>query len=151
MTVKSYEIGKAPIQRSEIEKTLPVLRLITGGCFVGYSIISTILIIHNLVSPVASPYVSYGAGLLVSIIVAWAEWATARGGEKVYWGIVLILDAPFTAYFTVSWVNGLIAAHLGTEAVSAHAIMVWAWSMLFGVASAVLGELILLGGRRRGA
>lgn len=154
MAVRSLPIVSAPpLPRAWLRHTLRPLRALVGVLLLAWSWGSTVAIISWLLAPLL-PGASLTAavpdrvllGLGLALIVSVAEWATADAHPRLYWAVLLALDASFTALQTYWWVATLVQGHGWPMAGWAQAMAVLGAGAL-GVGVARWGELLLLGQR----
>jgi hypothetical protein len=151
---KAWDVRSAPLARERLDVIAPLVRIIFGIIFIAWSWVSTVLILGLLLSPVltgdlggipSSYIVAFGFAILISV----AEWVTSDRWARVYWGIVLILDTPFTAWQTHEWLYKIVDARVETVSTQAD-VAIWIVSLVGGVVAAMLGEGLLVGKRKGG-
>jgi hypothetical protein len=147
----NWDITRAPLSADEVKPAGMIIRWLAGAAMVSYSVITTVIIFGWFLSPVLKVHVqginlAYVIGLVFSIGVTIAEWASADDAPVAHWIIVLIADTPFTAYQTYVWLRSIYGAHWG-ELDRRGIIVLIGLSVLIGVLFAKLGEWLLV---RRG-
>lgn len=145
---KQWDITQAPINAQELQPAGVIIRWIVGVLLIGYSTITTIIIIDWFFTPVlhgAWIGISYGMwiGLLLSAIVTVVEWVTSEKYKLVHWVVVVFFDASFTSWQTYTWLSFIMASHYGNldtyEKIATGAV-----ALLIGLSSAKLGEALLV-------
>ncbi len=149
---KSWDIRNAPLSREGLDRIGPLVRIFGGMLFIAWSWVSTILILGVLIAPVIHGE-TYGIGhryivaLAFSAVVTVTEWVTDEW-PRIYWSVLLLLDASFTFWQTKEWLYAIITAQTDTISLPGH-IAIWAASAVCGVVAARFGERLLLPPRKR--
>ena len=152
MTVKSRRLGgAAPLDRAMLDSAASPVRVAFGIIFLGWSWVSTVIILGKLLAPVLSsafiPGVpnSYLAAFVFALLVTTVEFVSAGRWPIAYAFVLGFLDAPFTTYQTYTWLTSIIGAI--TIITPAGAVGIGVVSLIGGIAAAIFGELLLFGRR----
>lgn len=148
-----WDIATAPLARERLNSIGPLVRILGGILFLAWSWVSTVFIIGWLLEPIIkggllgigySYYVGFGFAVFVTIV----EWVTQERFFEVHWAVVLILDAPFTAWQTHEWITTIATAkQIPVE--GAAVIGLWGGSIICGIIAAKFGEVLLLSSQKR--
>jgi hypothetical protein len=152
MGVRSRPLNAAPLDRALLDTAASPVRVVFGALFLGWSWISTILIVGWFLAPVLPGAFfqvagdSYVVGFGVAGLVTAAEFVSAGRWPAAYWPTLLVFDASFTSWQTHAWLALIVAAH--TPITAGLDVVLWLVSIVGGVVAAIFGELLLFGGRR---
>lgn len=152
MTVKSRRIGgAAPLDRAMLDSAASPVRVLFGVIFLGWSWVSTVIILGAVLAPAitsvvidgvpTSYLVAFGFALLVTVV----EFVSAGRWPVVYALVLLILDAPFTTYQTYGWLTSFVASL--TIITTMGAVAIGFVSLVCGIIAAIFGEVLLFGRR----
>jgi hypothetical protein len=148
----SSRAGMAPpLPRAWLDSVAPALRVLFGLIFIAWSWISTILILGLLLKPVLSSAIIAGVpdrflvAILVAFLVSLAEFVSSDRWPGVYWVVLLVCDASFTAWQTRVWLVQIISAQ--TEIALLGHIGIWLAAIVGGIVAAKFGEVLLFGTR----
>lgn len=140
----------APINRNNLDRAAPWLRLMAGLILIAASSYSTIAGVDVDAAPLELPIVAgiaggIAAGILVAAFLSIGEWLTSEQAPYVYAGF-LLLDAWYTQRQLSDPVERLAVHHLGGTGVAPVIAFVLSW--LLAIAIARFGEILLFGKRR---
>lgn len=143
----------APLPRAWLDSAAGPIRAAFGLFFLIWSWASTIIIVGWMLEPLIGNRSLTGiapdrfvAGFVLALTVSAIEFASAGRWPLIYWPVLLLLDAPFTAWQTHVWAFTLVSAR--TVVSSGGSLALWAVSLLGGIVAAIFGELLLFGRRR---
>lgn len=152
MSTRSRPLGGAPLPREWLDSAASPTRAFFGAVFLSWSWISTVLIVGRFLRPLI-PGAALGligdaalAAFAFAVLISFIEFVAADRWPLVYWPILLILDAPFTAYQTHAWLEVLTAPH--AELTTGVQAALWAASIISGIVAARFGEVFLFGRKR---
>jgi hypothetical protein len=145
----------APLDRAILDSAASPVRVLFGILFLAWSWVSTVLILGGLLAPAIpsalfeaipnSYLVAFGFALLITAV----EFVAAGRWPLAYTLVLLILDAPFTAWQTYGWLTAII------EPIDPHttitiggSITIGLVAIICGIVAAIFGELLLFGRRR---
>lgn len=154
MSKAQYRPGTAaPLPREWLDTVAPAVRVLAGLVFIGWSWVSTLLIVGALLAPVL-PSAALGipdralVALGFAILVSLVEFVASDRWPVAYWLVLLLGDASFTAWQTRAWLILIIEANTPIE--TAGHVAIWIASILGGIIAAKFGEVLLFGaGRKR--
>jgi hypothetical protein len=143
-----------PLPRAWLDTIAPAIRVLFGLIFIAWSWISTLLILGALLAPAVPgatlggipdrALVALGCAFLVSV----AEFVASDRWPGTYWFVLLVLDAPFTAWQTHAWLTLIVGAQ--TEIAPLGDLAIWAVAIVGGIIAAKFGEVLLFGTGRKG-
>lgn len=146
-------INAPPLDRSMLDSAASPTRTLFGLLFLAWSWVSTVVVLGAFLVP-ALPGAGLGVpnsalvALGVALLVTALEFVSAGRWPPVYWFVLLLFDAPFTAIQTHAWLAVLVAPYLVDGTITAGAdVAIWFVSSVAGVIAAILGELLLFGRR----
>jgi hypothetical protein len=153
--VRSRALG-APLDRALLDSAATPMRVFFGGFFLGWSWLSTVIILGGLLTPVAPGALlgvsdRYLIAFGIALLVSGAEFVSAGRWPGAYWLILLLCDASFTAWQTHTWLALIVTPHMtqpGTLTPSVE-VAIWFVSIAGGIAAAIFGELLIFGKRGR--
>lgn len=139
-----------PINRNNLDRAAPWLRLIAGLVLIAVSSYSTITGVAADAAPLELPVVAglaggVAAGVLVALFLSLGEWLTSEQVPYVY-AAFLLMDAWYTQRQIGDGVVRLANYHLGGTGVAPVIAFVLSW--LLALAIARFGEVLLFGKRR---
>jgi hypothetical protein len=143
--------GAAPLDRAILDSAASPVRVAFGVLFLGWSWVSTVLILGRLLAPaIPSSLIegipnSYLAALGFAFAVTIVEFVSAGRWPVAYALVLLVLDAPFTAWQTYQWLTTIIAPLTTTTTAGATGIGIL--STICGIVAAIFGELLFFGKR----
>lgn len=149
--IMAWNIDQAPLARENLDSIAPAIRIFGGFVFLAWSWVSTVIIVGTLLSATItggawgvgySYLVAFGFALFVTIV----EWVTEQY-PIVHWPVILLLDAPFTAWQTHEWLMIIIEKQVKDSPDWAE-IAVWIISIIGGIIAAKFGEALLLSKRK---
>lgn len=142
-----------PLPRAWLDAITPALRVLFGLIFIAWSWLSTIIILGVLLKPVVPETLIPGLpdrfiiAISLAFLVSLAEFVSSDRWPAVYWSVLLICDASFTAWQTRIWLVTIVQAQTPI-APSGH-FLIWVVSIFGGVVAAKFGEVLLFGRRAR--
>lgn len=154
MSVFSYDINKAPLDRAWFDRFIPAARITCGFIFLIWSWASTVLIGGDfMLAPLIGngssmiPFIAdkYLLTLLFAFGVTLLEIFTERWA-RIHWPIVLFLDADFTAIQTYFWLSMIVGTY--TPLTSPVLAIIGVASIACGVVAAKSGEFLIFGNKR---
>lgn len=150
--VRSRRItNAAPLDRAILDSAASPVRVLFGVLFLGWSWVSTVIIIGGVFTPairgalISGVPNSYLAGFIFALLVTVVEFVSAGRWPAVYAIILLVLDAPFTTWQTYQWLTSIVEAL--TIIAPAGAVGIGVVSLVCGIVAAIFGELLLFGRR----
>ena len=149
---RSWDLNAPPLPRERLIYLKPVLRVVGGAAFIAWSWVSTVLILGWFLEPVIKGAVGvvevrHLISLLFAFGVTVAEFVTAEDNPDVYWIVLILLDASFTSMQTFLWLSEMVGARIVLNVFLY--ILLTVTAVTAGILVARLGELLLLGQRRR--
>lgn len=152
----------SPMSRDVIDSGTPLTRILGGILFLGYSWVSTTVLLTWLLSPktflafVASPSVELASDLLIAVGIAFGfaigvsivEFVTAERSKLGYNLTLWLGDVPFSAALTFIGLVLVLRQHFEPVPVLAY-IPAAIVSIVWGWATAKFGEMLLFGKRRQ--
>lgn len=143
---------RPPLNRSDLDRAGPWLRLLAGAFLIIWSSYMTIIGVGLDFAPllIGSIYgvpVAVIAGAGVAALLSVGEWLTSETVPLVY-SALLIVDARYTQKQIGPWIDTLSTYHLGASSVIAAAVVSFLVSWGLSLAIARYGELLLFGRRR---
>jgi hypothetical protein len=153
--IRSQSLSSAaPLPRAWLDTIAPGVRAAFGIVFLIWSWASTIIIAGWVLEPLIGNRSLTGiapdrfvAGFLLAFFVSIVEFVSAGRWPGIYWPVLLLLDASFTAWQTHTWLLALVSARV--EVSAAGGVALWLASLVGGIIAAIFGELLLFGRRRR--
>lgn len=150
MSKAQYRPGTAaPLPREWLDTVAPAIRVLAGLVFIGWSWVSTLLIVGRLLAPVLPgatvvgipdrALVAIGFAFLISLI----EFVASDRWKGAYWIVLLLGDASFTTWQTRAWLMLIVEANTPIET-GGH-VAIWIASILGGIIAAKFGEVLLFG------
>lgn len=151
MAVTSKTTNAAPLDRAMLDSAASPTRAIFGIIFLAWSWVSTVIILGRLLAPALSGAAigvpdSYLVAFVVAILVSWVEFVSAGRWKGVYWVVLLLFDAPFTAGQTHTWLSAFAAPY--TDLTTGIDSVLWIIALVGGIIAAIFGEVLLFGRRR---
>lgn len=150
-SVRSRPGTAAPLPREWLDTVAPAIRVLFGVIFIAWSWISTVIIVGTWLRPLLPsatiPFapdwflVAFAFALLVSLV----EFVASDRWPVVYWMVMLLLDASFTAWQTRAWLLVIVQAQ--TQITPLGHVAIWIASILGGTLAAKFGEVLLFGKR----
>jgi hypothetical protein len=144
----------APLPRAWLDSAASPIRAMFGILFIVWSWASTIIIVAWVLEPLIGnrswAHVApdrFVAGFLLAFCVSAIEFVSAGRWPGIYWPVLFILDAPFTAWQTHSWLLTIVSARV--EVTTGGDVALWLVSLAGGIIAAIFGEVLLFGARRR--
>lgn len=143
----------APLDRAILDSAASPVRVFFGILFLGWSWVSTVLILGRLLVPILSTTLipgipsSYLVAFAFALLVTAVEFVSAGRWHVVYALILLILDAPFTTYQTYQWLTAILTPLVEVITI-AGAVGIGFSSLICGIIAAIFGELLLFGRRQ---
>lgn len=143
----------APLNRAQLQKSAPWLRLILGGALITYTSYTTVRGVGEDFAPLLQgsigplPLTLIG-GLAAALLLSLGQWLTSESYPIVY-SVLLLFDARYTQRQIGASVDALAAYHMAgldrwiVSVVSLGAS--WGVSLL----AARYGEILLLGKRAK--
>lgn len=142
----------SPLNRADLDRAAPWLRLLAGAALIAWSSYTTVLGVGVDFAPLVAERALWGVPLAVVVGLAAAgllslvQWLTSEHTPIIY-GLALLVDARYTQWQVGPWVESLAAYHL--QSVPGVALVVsfvvsWALALLI----ARYGEILLFGRRR---
>lgn len=155
MGVRSRPLNAAPLDRALLDSAASPMRVLFGALFLGWSWISTIIIVGRFLAPVLPGALfqvvgdSYAVAFGIAFLISAAEFVSANRWPPVYWAVLLLLDAPFTSWQTHAWLALIVQAQNPQIPISTGVdVVIWIVSVVGGIIAAIFGELLLFGKRR---
>ena len=141
----------APLPREWLDVIATPVRVLFGILFIAWSWISTVLIVGAWLRPLLPAATVPGApdwfvvAFLVACLVSLVEFVASDRWDVVYWIVLLLLDASFTAWQTSTWLHIIVAAQ--TEIGLLGNAAIYLVSIICGIVAGKLGEILLFGRR----
>ncbi len=152
MSTRSKPLGGAPLNRAWLDSAASPTRAFFGAVFLSWSWISTVLIVGPFLRPLMSGSAlgilsdAALAAFVFAVLISFIEFVSADRWPLVYWSVLFLFDAPFTAWQTHAWLDVLLAPHM--ELTTGKEAVIWAVSIIGGIIAARFGEVFLFGRRR---
>jgi hypothetical protein len=148
--------GAAPLDRSMLDSAASPVRVLFGALFLGWSWISTIIIVGRFLAPVLPGALlqvagdSYVVAFGLAVLVTAAEFVSAGRWPVAWWSVLLVFDASFTSWQTHAWLALIVAPHMTPPGTLTPGIdvAIWLVAVVGGIIAAIFGELLLFGPRR---
>jgi hypothetical protein len=142
-----------PLNRTDLDRAAPWLRLLAGAALIAWSSYTTVLGIGVDFAPLVDKKTLGGVplavvvGLAAAVLLSLIQWLTSEHVPIAY-AVALLVDARYTQWQIGPWIEPLAAYHLrGLPSVVALAIsFVVSWGLALLIAR--YGEILLFGRRR---
>lgn len=155
MTVKSKPLAsptRAPLNRRDIDRALPWLRLLLGAGLIGFSAVTTVTGVRDDCGPLCagawqSAPVWAVVGLGVAALISLGQWLSSGRWQLVY-SVLLLIDARYTQKVIGPPIEALAAYHMDGAQVAWVVAAVVSWGL--ALLTARFGEVLLFGRRKGG-
>lgn len=157
MTVKSEPLKRttipAPLDRAQLQKSAPWLRLLLGGALISYTSYTTVRgvgedfapLLQGAIGPI--PIMLIG-GLAAALLLSLGQWLTSESYPIVY-SVLLLFDARYTQRQIGPAVNALAAYHMTGLDNWIVSVVSFGTSWSVSLLAARYGEILLLGKRAK--
>lgn len=144
---------RAPLNRTDLDRAAPWLRLIAGAVLIAWSSYTTVKGVGIDFAPLVDGQTLGGiplaivVGLGAAVLLSLIQWLTSEHAPIAY-AVALLIDARYTQWQIGPWIEPLAIYHLGgMPLIVATAIsFVVSWGLALLVAR--YGEIFLFGRRR---
>ena len=143
---------RAPLNRQDLDRAAPWLRLLAGAALIAWSSYTTVAGIGVDFAPLVNGRALWGiplavvAGLAAAALLSLVQWLTSEHAPLIY-AAALVVDARYTQWQLGPWIADLAAYHLQSMPVVAWIVaFVVSWGLALLVAR--YGEILLFGRRR---
>ena len=143
---------RPPLNRADLDRAAPWLRLLAGAALIAWSSYTTVLGIGVDFAPLVSKGTIWGIplaviiGLGVAALLSLIQWLTSEHAPLIY-AAALVIDARYTQWQVGPWIDSLAAYHLRSIPGLAWVVaLVVSWGLALLIAR--YGEILLFGRRR---
>jgi hypothetical protein len=151
MSGTPYNPLRAPLDRRDLDRVAPWLRVALGLALLAWSSYTTIIGFNNDLSPVLEGKMLFGipagvlTGVLLAVLLSLGEWLTSERARLIY-SALLFVDAWYTQRQVGPAAEKLAKAYLSDTGIAPLVALVLSW--LAALAIARYGEILLFGRRR---
>lgn len=143
----------APLDRNQLNKSAPWLRLLLGAVLIAYTSYTTVRgvgedfapLLQGTIGPVP---VSLIGGLLTALLLSLGQWLTSEGYPIVY-SVLLVLDARYTQRQIGPSIDALATYHMAGLDGWLVSVVSFAASWITALLAARYGEILLFGKRHK--
>src|SRR5262245_40738890 len=149
---KKKRPGGPPLPRSWLDSAAPLVRVVFGILFLLWSWASTVLVFGPRLERLFPGEAAAGvpnyalAALVFSFLVSAIEFVASGRWEVVYWAVLLVADASFTAVQTYLW-SVLIFPEIEQSLIAMGVVGIGC--VILGIVVAKFGEVLLFGTNKR--
>jgi hypothetical protein len=142
----------SPLNRADLDRAAPWLRLLAGAALIAWSSYTTVLGVGTDFAPLVANRALWGiplavvVGVVVAGLLSLVQWLTSEHARIIY-AVALLFDARYTQWQIGPWIEDLAAYHLRSVPGVAWVVsLVVSWALALLIAR--YGEILLFGRRR---